>query len=121
VAVQDASGVGRLTHSDPDAPARDSSSSALGAATGNLADSLARWREIKAATNEIVVELGGTVTHHHAVGRDHRSGYEGQSSALFRGALAAAKKSLDPAGILNPGVLIDPVDRPLGIRGALGA
>jgi alkyldihydroxyacetonephosphate synthase len=111
----------RFTHIYPDGPAPYFSYSALGAPTGNLVDSLARWREIKRATNDIVVELGGTVTHHHAVGRDHRGGYEGQSSPLFRTALAAAKKSLDPAGILNPGVLIDPVDRPLGIRGALRA
>ena len=110
----------RFTHIYPDGPAPYFSYSALGAATGNLADSLAKWREIKAATNDIVVDLGGTVTHHHAVGRDHRSGYEGQSSPLFRTALAAAKKSLDPAGILNPGVLIDPVDRPIGGRGILG-
>jgi len=110
----------RFTHIYPDGPAPYFSYSALGAPTGNLADSLARWREIKRATNDIVVGLGGTVTHHHAVGRDHRSGYETQSPALFRGALAAAKKSLDPAGILNPGVLIDPVDRPVGIHGALG-
>ena len=110
----------RFTHIYPDGPAPYFSYSALGAPTGNLADSLARWREIKRATNDIVVELGGTVTHHHAVGRDHRGGYEGQSSPLFRTALAAAKKSLDPAGILNPGVLIDPVDRPVGARGILG-
>lgn len=110
----------RFTHIYPDGPAPYFSYSGLGTSTGNLSDSLARWREIKHATNEIVVGLGGTVTHHHAVGRDHRSGYEGQSSPLFRGAMAAAKKSLDPAGILNPGVLIDPIDRPIGIRGALG-
>jgi len=59
------------------------------------------------------------VTHHHAVGRDHRSGYEMQSPALFRSALAGAKKALDPGGILNPGVLIDPADRKVGTRGAL--
>ena len=81
---------------------------------------MAKWCEIKRATNEIVVSLGGTVTHHHAVGRDHRSGYEMQSPTLFRAALAGAKKTLDPAGILNPGVLIDPVDRKVGIHGALG-
>ena len=109
----------RFTHIYPDGPAPYFSYSGLGTSTGNLSDSLARWREIKTATNEIVVSLGGTVTHHHAVGRDHRSGYEDQSSPLFRRALAAAKKSLDPAGILNPGVLIDPIDRPVGIRGAL--
>ncbi|HEY1427697.1 MAG TPA: FAD-linked oxidase C-terminal domain-containing protein, partial [Caulobacteraceae bacterium] len=80
---------------------------------------LARWREIKAATNEAVVALGGTVTHHHAVGRDHRPGYEAQSPPLFRAALAAAKSALDPAGVMNPGVLIDPAGRPVGQRGAM--
>lgn len=110
----------RFTHIYPDGPAPYFSYSALGTTAGALADSLARWREIKQATNEIVVGLGGTVTHHHSVGRDHRSGYERQSSPLFRAALAAAKTSLDPAGVLNPGVLIDPADRPIGIRGALG-
>jgi len=110
----------RFTHIYPDGPAPYFSYSALGTADGRLADSLARWREIKEATNEIVVSLGGTVTHHHAVGRDHRSGYERQSPPLFRTALTAAKQALDPAGVLNPGVLIDPADRPVGIRGALG-
>jgi alkyldihydroxyacetonephosphate synthase len=110
----------RFTHIYPDGPAPYFSYSALGTSNGKLSDSLAKWREIKKATNEIVVGLGGTVTHHHAVGRDHRSGYELQSPPLFRGALAAAKASLDPAGILNPGVLIDPAKRAVGIRGALG-
>jgi len=110
----------RFTHIYPDGPAPYFSYSALGTADGRLADSLAKWREIKRATNEIVVGLGGTVTHHHAVGRDHRGGYERQSSPLFRAALAAAKKALDTNGILNPGVLIDPQDRTIGIRGALG-
>ena len=110
----------RFTHIYPDGPAPYFSYSALGTSSGTLSDSLAKWREIKLATNEIVVGLGGTVTHHHAVGRDHRSGYERQSSPLFRMALTNAKKTLDPAGILNPGVLIDPADRAVGIRGALG-
>ena len=110
----------RFTHIYPDGPAPYFSYSALGSANGKLADALAKWCEIKRATNEIVVSLGGTVTHHHAVGRDHRSGYEMQSPTLFRAALAGAKKTLDPAGILNPGVLIDPVDRKVGIHGALG-
>ena len=110
----------RFTHIYPDGPAPYFSYSAVGAADGNLADSLAKWREIKQATSEIVVGLGGTVTHHHAVGRDHRGGYEAQSPPLFRAALAAAKQALDPAGVMNPGVLIDPADRVVGIRGALG-
>ncbi len=110
----------RFTHVYPDGPAPYFSYSALGTATGRLSDALAKWREIKIATNEIVVSVGGTITHHHAVGRDHRSGYERQSPPLFRGALANAKKCLDPSGILNPGVLIDPAGRAVGIRGALG-
>ncbi len=110
----------RFTHVYPDGPAPYFSYSAVGTRTGDLADSLAKWREIKAATNEIVVALGGTITHHHAVGRDHRGGYERQSPPLFRAALAGAKAVLDPAGVLNPGVLIDPADRPIGVRGALG-
>jgi len=109
----------RFTHIYPDGPAPYFSYSALGTVNGNLADSLARWREIKKATNEIVVSLGGTVTHHHAVGRDHRSGYMRQSPPLFQAALIAVKASLDPVGILNPGALVDPVGRAIGIRGAL--
>ena len=69
--------------------------------------------------NDLVVGLGGTVTHHHAVGRDHRSGYEQQSPELYRQTLAAAKAYLDPKAVLNPGVLIDPVGKKVGMRGVL--
>ena len=55
-----------------------------------------------------VIEAGGTITHHHAVGRDHRPWYDRQRPAPFAAALRAAKAELDPAGMLNPGVLIDP-------------
>ena len=120
VTGQDAAVSCRFTHVYPDGPAPYFSWSALGTRTGQLADSLAKWREIKRATNDILVDLGGTVTHHHAVGRDHRSGYEKQSPALFRAALQAAKKVLDPEGILNPGVLIDPIGHEGGARGVLG-
>lgn len=65
------------------------------------------WDAIKEAAMEILVRHGATVTHHHAVGRDHRPGYDCQRPAPFATALAAAKAALDPAGILNPGVLID--------------
>jgi alkyldihydroxyacetonephosphate synthase len=109
----------RFTHVYPDGPAPYFTYAALGSDRCDLASSLAAWREIKLASNEVVTRLGGTATHHHAVGRDHRSGYERESSPLYRDALAAAKASLDPRGILNPGVLIDPRDRPVGITGAL--
>ena len=52
---------------------------------------------------------GGTITHHHAVGRDHRPWYDRQRPQPFAEALRAAKAALDPAGIMNPGVLIDPL------------
>ena len=51
---------------------------------------------------------GATITHHHAVGRDHRPWYDRQRPSLFADALRAAKATLDPAAVLNPGVLIDP-------------
>jgi len=51
--------------------------------------------------------------------RDHRSGYEQEAPALFRDALASVKQTLDPAGILNLGVLIDPVGKRVGILGAM--
>ena len=60
---------------------------------------------------EAVIEGGGTITHHHAVGRDHRPWYDRQRPAPFAAALRAAKAELDPAGMLNPGVLIDPLRR----------
>ncbi|HET7455535.1 MAG TPA: FAD-binding oxidoreductase [Solirubrobacterales bacterium] len=67
-----------------------------------------QWDEIKAAVSEAIIDAGGTITHHHAVGRDHRPWYDRQRPAPFAAALRAAKADLDPAGMLNPGVLIDP-------------
>jgi len=110
----------RFTHVYPDGPAPYFTYAALGTDRGDFGASLSAWREIKLACNELVTGLGGTVTHHHAVGRDHRSGYELEVPATYREALAAAKASLDPGGILNPGVLIDPRDRAVGITGVLG-
>ncbi|HWC49588.1 MAG TPA: FAD-binding oxidoreductase [Solirubrobacterales bacterium] len=67
-----------------------------------------QWDEMKAAVSEAIIDAGGTITHHHAVGRDHRPWYDRQRPAPFAAALRAAKAELDPAGMLNPGVLIDP-------------
>jgi alkyldihydroxyacetonephosphate synthase len=67
-----------------------------------------QWDEIKAAVSEAIIDAGGTITHHHAVGRDHRPWYDRQRPAPFAAGLRAAKAELDPAGMLNPGVLIDP-------------
>jgi alkyldihydroxyacetonephosphate synthase len=92
----------RLTHAYPDgaapyftvlAPARRGSE-------------LSQWAEVKAAAAEAVLAAGGTITHHHAVGRQHRPWYERQRPGPFGLALAAAKAAVDPAGVLNPGVLL---------------
>jgi alkyldihydroxyacetonephosphate synthase len=73
---------------------------------------LEQWAEVKAAAAEAVLAAGGTITHHHAVGRDHRPWYDRQRPAPFAAALRAAKSAVDPAGILNPGVLLDALGGP---------
>ena len=75
-----------------------------------------RWDEVKMAVNDAIAAHGGTVTHHHAVGRDHRRWYDTERPTPFHTALRAAKAALDPTGILNPGVLID---APAAVRGAV--
>jgi len=105
----------RFTHVYPDGPAPYFTFQSL----GRPAALLEQWQEIKAEANEVVVSAGGTITHHHAVGRDHRPGYQRECPPLFADALRAAKHTLDPAGIMNPGVLIDPAGRSIGVRGAM--
>lgn len=75
-------------------------------AVGRRGSEVAMWDEIKWASMEVLNRHGATVTHHHAVGRDHRPGYDRQRPEPFAAALGAAKAALDPAGILNPGVLL---------------
>jgi alkyldihydroxyacetonephosphate synthase len=94
----------RFTHVYPDGPAPYYSV----IAPGKKGSQIEQWDEIKAAASEAVLRLGGTITHHHAIGRDHRRWYDRQRPDGFARALTAAKAALDPAGILNPGVLIDP-------------
>ena len=94
----------RFTHVYPDGPAPYFTFSALGR-HGALDE---QWHAIKQAASDALIAAGGTITHHHAVGRDHRPWYDRQRPPLFADALRAAKKALDPKGLLNPGVLIDP-------------
>ena len=79
-------------------------------ARGTEPEQLAQWEAIKAAAGTAIGLHGGSITHHHAVGRDHRRWYDRQRPDPFAAALRAAKAAVDPAGILNPGVLIDPAD-----------
>jgi alkyldihydroxyacetonephosphate synthase len=94
----------RLTHVYPDGAAPYFTVLAPAVRGGEVE----QWDEIKAAVSDVLIEAGGTITHHHAVGRDHRPWYDRQRPAPFAAALRAAKAELDPAGMLNPGVLIDP-------------
>ncbi len=64
------------------------------------------WNELKNAASSVIMESGGTITHHHAVGREHRRYYDIERPDLFARALGDAKRVMDPSGILNPGVLI---------------
>jgi alkyldihydroxyacetonephosphate synthase len=94
----------RLTHVYPDGAAPYFTVIAPAIRGGEVE----QWDELKAAVSETIIGAGGTITHHHAVGRDHRPWYDRQRPAPFAAALRAAKAELDPAAILNPGVLIDP-------------
>ncbi|HET8819987.1 MAG TPA: FAD-binding oxidoreductase [Thermoleophilaceae bacterium] len=69
-------------------------------------DALAQWRAAKTAASEAIVAGGGTITHHHAVGRDHRRWMRAEVGELGVELLRAAKERLDPAGIMNPGKLL---------------
>ena len=92
----------RFTHVYPDGPAPYYTF--IGALRPGA--ELAQWRAIKAAASDALAATGGTITHHHAVGRTHRPWYERERPALFGDALAAVKRELDPHGVMNPGVLI---------------
>ncbi|MBI4897724.1 MAG: FAD-binding oxidoreductase [Actinobacteria bacterium] len=95
----------RFTHIYPDGPAPYFTVLAP-AARG---DEVAQWQSIKEAVSEVLSINGASITHHHAVGRDHRPWYERQRPEPFAAALRAAKAELDPTGMLNPGCLFDPL------------
>ena len=92
----------RFTHVYPDGPAPYYTM----VAPARRGSELEQFAEIKAAASDAVIAAGGTITHHHAVGRDHRPWYDRQRPEPFAAALRAAKAELDPGGILNPGVLV---------------
>jgi alkyldihydroxyacetonephosphate synthase len=71
-------------------------------------DEVAQWRTAKDAACEAIVRHGGTITHHHAIGRDHAAYLEAEIGPTGIALLRAAKAELDPAGILNPGKLLSP-------------
>src|SRR6478736_8911121 len=75
-------------------------------ATPEGEDPLGRWQAAKAAASDAIVAAGATITHHHAVGTDHKPWLAAEIGEVGVSVLRAVKADLDPAGILNPGVLI---------------
>jgi alkyldihydroxyacetonephosphate synthase len=92
----------RFTHVYPDGPAPYFSVFA----PGRPGSEVAMWDEIKVAAAEALAAHGGTITHHHAVGRDHDRWYRRQRPEPVGRALQAAKDALDPTGMMNPGVIV---------------
>jgi alkyldihydroxyacetonephosphate synthase len=72
-------------------------------------DPVAQWRQAKTAASQAIATAGGTITHHHGVGTDHRDAYVAEVGPLAIEALQAVKQVLDPHGILNPGILVPPL------------
>jgi alkyldihydroxyacetonephosphate synthase len=93
----------RISHVYPDGPAPYFTV----LAPARRGEEVEQWAQIKAAATDALTAAGGTITHHHAVGRDHRRWYDRQRPEPFAAALRAAKAAVDPAGLLNPGVLVD--------------
>lgn len=92
----------RFTHIYPDGPAPYFTI----ITQGRKGEQLEQWDNIKREVSQAVIDNGGTITHHHAVGKDHRPFYTQQQSPLFGKMLKAAKQTIDPKWIMNPGVLL---------------
>jgi alkyldihydroxyacetonephosphate synthase len=103
----------RFTHAYADGPAPYFTV----LARADRGDEVAQWQTIKRDVSDVLNAHGATITHHHAVGRDHRPWYDRQRPEAFAAAYGAAKTQLDPGWTLNPGCLLDP---PAGAIGSLG-
>ncbi|MRG95640.1 FAD-binding oxidoreductase [Polyangium spumosum] len=97
----------RFTHVYPDGPAPYYTF----LAPAREGHELEAWAAIKDAASRAILASGGTITHHHAVGRVHRPYWQSERPEPFAAALRAAKRAVDPAGIMNPGALFEPDER----------
>ena len=79
-----------------------------------------QWLGIKVAAVRVMAEFGATCTHHHAVGKLHRPHYEIERGALMGETLKAIKRVHDPAGVMNPDVLVQTTQVPASSTSALG-
>jgi alkyldihydroxyacetonephosphate synthase len=74
---------------------------------GVKGDQLEAWEPVKAAVNDAIMAGGGTISHHHGVGRDHAPWLEREIGPVGLRILRAVKDELDPAGVMNPGALLE--------------
>ena len=93
----------RFTHVYPDGPAPYFTFEGMGRPGAEIE----MHAEIKRVASDAIITAGGTITHHHAVGRVHRPWYDQQRPDPFAAALRAAKSAVDPNWVLNPGILVD--------------
>lgn len=93
----------RFTHIYPDGPAPYFTWHAL----GDKNKLVEQFWAIKAAASDAMCDAGGTITHHHSLGPDHRQWYDREVPPLYREVLRASKNTLDPNWVLNPGILFD--------------
>jgi alkyldihydroxyacetonephosphate synthase len=68
---------------------------------------LARWRTVKGAASRVIVDLGGTISHQHGVGRDHRAYLSAEKGVLGIRAIEAVAATFDPDGVMAPGTLVE--------------
>jgi len=73
-------------------------------------ETLERWRRLKRGASEAIVAGGGTISHQHGVGRDHLPYLAAEKGELGMAVLADVARRFDPAGIMNPGVLVGPAE-----------
>jgi alkyldihydroxyacetonephosphate synthase len=92
----------RLTHLYPEGPAPYYTI----VAPGDGKDLIAKWTSIKNSVSSLFQRHGGTITHHHAVGRVHKPWYRNEMPELYRQSLRSVKNTMDPDHILNPGILL---------------
>jgi alkyldihydroxyacetonephosphate synthase len=75
-------------------------------AAKELSDGVGQWLPAKAAASDAIMAAGGSITHHHAVGADHRPWLEQEIGPVGVEMLRAVKQRVDPNGVLNPGILV---------------
>lgn len=72
----------------------------------DLKSAVEKWDKIKLIANATILEMNGSITHHHSVGRDHGKEFKKIAGQRIIGILKAIKNTVDPKGIMNPEILI---------------